>query len=1823
MKRNLVLFILVLMTLTIFSGCGKKQVQQKLTEPVDMEMQVRKVSEGYLSNQSPLVIMLYDNEYAVGKKGEEVTNLIIDLQPKAKGKAVWQDKQTLHFIPEKEFKKDQLYKVTVYPSNISLDDAFLTPLLFSFRAIGREVTELKLDVYVDENDNKLFWVQGSVEFSQPVELAILTSAAKLEFTGKVIPVNWKMETNQKYTFTSEKLTKEEDAEGKINFRLDAGKLELSKDIVREIEVKDIDKFNIRSVKTDIEDDFPSVEVTFSELASTDQDFKGLITSIPAVVMEIDLRQELLIISGDFQPGLEYRLTFSKEIKSVTGKKLFTDSVQSVNFTDKKPELKFSDDAVFITGNENDKIYFRTMNLSKVKYKVTRIFENNLCQFLQHNELSMRENNWGFGNLNYVGKEVAKGELEIGETRNQWLQHELDISLLLPENEFGIFIVELTMNKTNSLYRANPLIAANYGWGQNPLEDNYYYYNGSIVKPVILTNLGVTYKLAGQKSWCYVTDLDTAKPVWGAEVKLYTLQNQLLTSSETGLDGSCVLEHAEDPFFVTASFKGRQSIVKLQNDRWETSRFDTQGINAGSDELKAFFYTERGVYRPGDDINVMIVLRNKSGSFPDRHPVNVRLMDPRGNTTLLTTLKEGVGGVYHLPLQMAPDDPTGTWKLKIYAGKAFYHDLKVETVAPERLKLSFEPQADSIAWDVESFNIVLEAKYLFGRAAAGLKANMKYRMDAYNKRFTQPRWRDFSFTDVTFSGRKAPEKKVSATLDENGKTTVTWQREKDRVPSAGILHLTADVIDKGGRASTKEINVLWEPWQAYVGINSSSSYLQRNKENELEIVLLDNNGNLLSGEELNLKIYENSHYWWWEYNNRSDFMQHFKTMPATRLLQEHKLISTSEPILHVLPHITGHNVLIEVTHLTPDGEKHTSSRYLYTRYWGDRDSRTSASIMELASDKKEYYANDTAHIYFPTTPAARNLITLEKNDQILDWWWFEAGKDAEKADFEIKLNADMTPGVYATVSVIQPHQETDNDCPLRMYGIIPLIVVDASTKENLVLTVPEILRPSEKFTCTLQAKPDAKTQFTIAVVDEGLLSLTNFASPDPWKYFYGKERLNVSTYDCFDKVSSLNNGLINKRFSVGGDIMMELGASVNDRQLEKTDVKRFIPVCLFSGIQRADAKGKVKVEFDMPDYLGAVRIMAVSVNGSRYGHTDKTVTVRKELMLLPTLPRALAPADTFIVPVEVFSFVPDIKEATVTLKAEGPLVFSSGNRQNVTLNERGEGTLYFQAAVQDELKAVSVKAEVNSGNYNHHSLINIPVRPLQPYQMVTQKVNIEPGATVPMNIPRDGLKGTEKFTLQLIRSGYFDYNKHLSYLIRYPYGCLEQKVSAAFPQLFIGSIIKPEISIQIMGDIDRNIDAAIAEIGRHQLGDGSFSYWRGEPGINLWACVYAAHFLLEAAQKGYYVPEDTNNLMFRYLRDYRFGTDDYKVGGNYKTAIYRLYVLAKAGTPENNTMNYLAENHLEKLDNADRWLLAGAYKAAGQPDLAASVLKFAGWDVPLTNNNYWHNFSSVNRDRAIILAMATEGGLDQQVDKLYNLLADELNENTWYSTQTRAFMLWALSSYINKHPEMVTRDKVMGSLKTAAGDNIVLNISEDDWFTSLSDCENISVYLADNSAPARFQLCYDRVPAKPVTRKDNDFFNVSRTLKTSTGSVIDSEKLQQGETYTLEIKVKRLKQTNIEHLALTQILPSGWEIVNDRLSGTYDNVRNDATYTDIRDDRILWFFSGNKYDKNDRTFSTRIRAVTAGTFEIPPTIMEAMYSPDYTVILPGGRTKISR
>ncbi|MCG2761060.1 MAG: hypothetical protein L6407_07600, partial [Candidatus Delongbacteria bacterium] len=846
--------------------------------------------------------------------------------------------------------------------------------------------------------------------------------------------------------------------------------------------------------------------------------------------------------------------------------------------------------------------------------------------------------------------------------------------------------------------------------------------------------------------------------------------------------------------------------------------------------------------------------------------------------------------------------------------------------------------------------------------------------------------------------------------------------------------------------------------------------------------------------------------------------------------------------------------------------------------------------------------------------------------------------------EIPIKSNMVPNIYCTVTVIQPNSSSDNDRPVRITGTIPISVNDPETVQKLNVTIPEYLRPNETFKCKIHA--DGETQFTIAVVDEGLLSITDFTSPDAWKNFYQKIRLGVGFYDLYGFVIGANKGPVSNTFSVGG------GLAERAKMLNDVNANRFKPVSLFKGPLKTDKNGNAEVEFTMPEYVGAVRVMAVSANKGKYGSFEKLVKVKTELIAMPSVPRVMTTGDEVEIPVIIFSMDEKIKETVVQIELGGVL-FTEETSKKITFAGIENKTVYFKIRAKDQVGKGDIKITAKSGSYKYESNTEIAVKPLAPREFRTITKAVEKGGSVNFHIP-EYISSTVNSSVTISKIKMPDINKRLGYLIGYPYGCLEQTVSKGFSQLSVKPLLKQHSAVY--EEIDKNINSAISKLRSFQNSTGSFNYWPDASNYySGWSDIYAGHFLTEAKKKGYFVPTDMYDNWkrsehsyaikckvenFRSVINRKNESAYYNVYYRTREQLYRLYVLAIAGEPEIGAMNIMKETNLSYLDDAEKWMLAMSYKLAGINETANSISNLAGILVE-DYTEMSGSFGTADRDKAVILTGLCEAGNEAKAASLYSNLVDRINSDEWLSTQTLGFVMLSIGKFMEKYPEYFNvTSKLSGRIVTERDGEVKFKFSDLTYTKELeSGSKDIVTVTLDKDTEAEkcfVSLNYDAIPLKPADKREGKGIYIERTFITKSGKT-GALKTVQGETFTMKIKIKKSATNELKNMALVQILPSGWEIENARLenrnaytsastkknygysSSTY-NYSQQIRYTDIRDDRVMWFFDMEKQTK-EIEFVIELRAVSVGKFYLSPTVAESMYSKDFFALEPGMKVEV--
>jgi len=1836
-KRGLAPFGLLL-ALTLLSQCSSQPGQGLLDRMRSYTLpQAQRVSAlpgKYISFKSPLKFEFAQDVPGI-KPGREEARALVSLKPAAKGKLVWVSRTQLEFRPAQPLEKFRAYEGVLHLETL-FSRRDLEPMAFSFETIGNEVVTLDGEFKPAASGVKyVYHYHGRVELADEVAQAELKNALALTQAGKPVAVTIQgPELGKRFEFTSQDIGKSEQPK-RFSLVLKKAKLDLPADLEKDVVLEKREVFKVEKTETLGVDDTKGVRLVFTDELDKQQQKEGFVTVKPNLAVKLKAAGNKLYVTGDFEMGKTYEITVAAGLKSIWNDALKAPAHAKLYLEDMKPQIRFAGPGVFLPSANQEKITFQSVNVKKVRLQIIKVFGNNLGQFLQTQKLTSTNESWDSGELQRVGVTVKEQELVIGNQKNQWLTHEIDLKEIFKLERKGLFQVTLSFARDDSLYQSGDDQEGGEDRGRsgyydysddyytNPEKAGYYYQNGTIRLPVILSDIGLTVKRADQSYFVFANDLKGTSPVSGVVVQLKTYQNQVVAEKTTNLSGAAEFHGVtQDVFYVEALANNQRSVVKLSEMAWNLSGFDIGGLEVKPGGLRAYLFTDRGVYRPGDPIRLSLIARNQDGGFPNNHPVTVKWINPRGQLVSDRVLREGKDGFYTCELKTQENDPTGEWTAEVGVGDStFRKAIKVETVVPNRLKVEIATPRERIAAADKRLALRIEAKYLFGAPASELRAELSGSLEGRTLSFDAYPGFTFAHEAIAYKALRAD---IAATeLDAAGELEANWDLpELEAAPSGLSAQITARVFEKGGRYTQTIKTVAVDPYPRYVGLERASleyGYFRVPNDFSARVALVTPQGQPLSGSTLRYRLYKNRHWWWWEYRDQENHKLKFKTDSATELVASGSLISRKLPApLQVKIEEEG-QYLLEVQ----DGDQgHSAGYFFYASHWGGAPkSRQEAAGVILKADKESHVVGETATVTFPAPGEGRVLCTLERGNQVLKYWWVNLEKSRKTCAITVPVTAEMVPNAYLTVSILQPHRQTKNDLPLRLYGVLPLRVENAGTRKALEIRMKSELKPGQEFEVTVQSKDRKPYQAVIAVVDCGLLDLTQFQTPDPWAYFYQKLRLGVSTYDLYSQVIGANRDDVFRLFSIGG------GESIAG-QMNPVEAKRFKPVALFQGPVASDAGGQIKAKFTMPSYLGAVRVMVVAADKMAFGSAETTVPVRKELMVQPTLPRVLGPGEEFYLPVDVITMKPGVGAVDLRVTAIGPVEVDGPAQKTLAMDQPATKLAVFKMKTAAAVGKATIKVEGRSRRYASLAATEIAVRPSAPRISTTSEQAVEKGKTLALTIPGDGVLGSNQAEISVRRLPRLNLDHRLRWLIHYPYGCIEQTTSAVFPQLHLKAFLKNARDDKA---IDRNINAGISRLKGFVTPSGGFAYWPGGTEASSWGTNYAGHFLLEAKKLGYSVPDDMLARWQRFQHSMALRAED-----SVLERVYRVYLLALAGDADMAAMNLLKENHLKTMNNPERWMFAAAYKLAGYDSVSREILQQAGVEVR-DYHETGGTFGSTMRDQAIILESMILFNRMDNAKKMFEILGGNLSAESWYATQTVAYSLLAMGKYLQKLEMDYSgkKPRLAGWIELPGGKKIAFD-TQDLVFRRKVDQgfgQEATVHLgpATSVSMAYVVLDWSGVPLESTLDAEEKNLRLNVAWCDDDGNELDPDGCRQGTSFWGKITVSRTDRWDpVENVALVQVLPSGWEIENTRLTGitlpewvqSLETSKED--YLDIRDDRIMWFFNLNSPEEENRdyTFVFKVNAITAGTFQLPATLVEAMYDNEFRATTTGQKVTVT-
>ncbi|MEN9908236.1 MAG: hypothetical protein RLZZ540_1385 [Bacteroidota bacterium] len=1533
---------------------------------------------------------------------------------------------------------------------------------------------------------------------------------------------------------------------------------------------------------------------------------------PVEVVEEEEAEPEKIIVGDLL------LEVFQGIESQYGKKMDANYMEKITFDQIKPSVRFIKNGTILPSSNNLKLNFEAVNLSAVDVKVYKIYKNNILQFLQYNELN------GSQNLKKVAQPVAKTTLNLSESKlvnpSKWNTYALDLSKIITPEPGAIYRVEFVYKKKYSLYKCETSeedqndeeeadendvnysensyddYYDNYEWreSQDPCSGSYYY-NAKIATNILATDLGVIAKRGENKSYLFaVNNIVTTEPISNARVDLYTYQQQKITTGTTSSEGIASFQLDKFAYFAIVTLGNQCTYVKLDDGlSLSVSNFDVSGETLQKG-LKGFIYGERGVWRPGDNLYLSFILNDVSNKLPKSHPIKFRLNDPNGKTVYQTIQKTNELNHYSFTVPTSADAPTGNWEAMVSVGGAkFYKSIKIETIKPNRLKIKNTFTRKTLSSSYPNTDN-LEVTWLHGAIAKNLNVEMQAKFSQQTTTFKG--YEKFSFDDLVRQFSTEEINVFSGKLNENGKASVNIEPKlQGQAPGMLRASFITKVYEEGGDFSTDVISTTYSPYKTYVGIKSPEpnkyGMLETRTNNRFDIVTVDENGRPKSVRNLEVKVYKVEWRWWWDAS--SDNLSNYNSSNATTSYKTFVINTDSSgkgTVQFALTDEEWGRYLIRVSDNT-DGHATALTVNIDWPIWSgktrNRDAST-ANMLVFSTDKKNYAVGEKAQISFPSSEGGRALISIENGSKVVQTIWAKTQKGETKV--EVPITSAMAPNVYFNITLLQPHASTKNDSPIRMYGIVPIEVVDKNTILSPTLSMPDVLKPEQAFTVKVGEKTGKEMTYTIAVVDEGLLDLTRFKTPNAWDSFYVREALGVKTWDVYDDVIGAYGGKINQIFSIGGD--QDLGGG------KAKKANRFKPVVLYYGPFKLE-KGQTKShQLKLPKYIGSVRTMVVAgdANTSAYGSVEKATPVKSPLMVLASLPRKISPSEKVTIPVTVFATENKIKNVSIQIKTSNGLKVMGSATQSLTFASPDEKMAYFNLVVGSATGIAKVQIIATSGKEKSVYDVEIDMTNPNPVTNTFTDVILPPNSTKTISWKTFGVSGSNKARLEVSSMPTMNLNGRLQYLIQYPHGCVEQTTSSVFPQLYLNDVV--DLDATRKGIIQKNITAGITRLGSFQLSNGGVAYWQGNTIADDWGTSYAGHFLIEAEKKGYVLPINFKSKWISYqqreAKQWRFEPKY----GNDLAQSYRLYTLALAGNADLSSMNRLRET--KGISNESNLRLAAAYVLAGQKSAGLNLFLHSKIEEESSNYNYYY-YGSSERNRAMALETMLLLGQKQKAFMMAAKLAKQMSNNQWMSTQTTAYCLYVMSKFaVSNGPKGINiqfskngKGETINTQKTIADRNLTVQTGSNS--VTLKNIKNNTVYVR--------VLNTGILPIGQEKAIQSDV-SAAIVFKNRKGSVINVSKISQGTEFIAEVTIRNQRNEHVENVALSQILPSGFEIVNTRFTDYGDATNNIADYIDIRDDRTNFYF-GMKAGET-KVFRILLNASYLGNYYLPGLQCEAMY-----------------
>jgi uncharacterized protein YfaS (alpha-2-macroglobulin family) len=1499
---------------------------------------------------------------------------------------------------------------------------------------------------------------------------------------------------------------------------------------------------------------------------------------------------------DIEPEVAYKVEISAVLPDAAGRTLGEAVSHDITTNKITPAFGFASQGAVLPRRVTGGLPIVTVNVSEVAIEFLRVKDESLSQFLNNYYWQARTHSETLEDMSQYTESAYYGRFTVRGEKNARTVTQIPVQDIKALRESGLYIAVMSR-------------PGHFGYEH---ETAYFF----------ISDIGLQARRYAQRLEIYASSLADGKPLDDVAIELRDAKGKRVVEAETDADGHAALDAVFKSDNILVARKGKDlALLAFNQPALDLSAFNAAGPSAHP--LEVFVYSPRDLYRPGESVDFGLLLRDHDGKAVKGQPLLAKLTRPDGKSIRSLTLEPQALGYYQARVEIPDDAPVGQWRLLVYsdpAGKvsAGEYEFKVEDFLPERMKLTLEsPQATLKPG--EPYVVNIQGDYLYGAPAAGNRVTgvLNVRPEPH----PLPQFKDFHFGDVNESSEKRREELPELKLDDAGHTKVEVDVADEALNSPLAARLTVNLFETGGRPVVRSLSRIVWPADALIGVRPlfSDDTSPGNGRAEFEIVKANADGKALAAKNLLVKLIREDREYYWTYTEENGWTEQFSEQNFNPHSDAIDLVAGQPAKLSVPVEYGRYRLDVY------DPQTELTARYRFYAGWGEREDQTGPDRVMLKLDKASYRAGDTVKLEVLPPHTGSALLLVETTEKTLLHKRVNVPAEGKTLKFEIGKDWDRHD-IYINVVVLRPGDAAQHITPNRAVGLIHLPLARDERQLKPALSAAAKMRPQQPLEVAVKL-PELKGQqayVTLAAVDVGVLNITRFETPNPFKFFFQQRRFGVDLYDLYGRViETLDGKRAGLRF--GGDE----DASADRSKLGKTEVKI---VSLFSGPVQVGADGNARVTLDIPDFNGTLRLMALAYSADRFGSAEAEVVVAAPVVAEIATPRFLAPGDRTQLTLDLTNLSGAAQTLDVKLSSSGP-VAASGS-QSVQIGNGKRTTLKLPLSADESFGVGELRVQVTNRGGAEPVKIDrqwqLAVRPAWPGDRRVKLERLEPGKTLSLDagLAAGLMPATVDASLMLSSQAPLNVREAVQGLLGYPYGCAEQTASAAFPLIYIDEAKARDLGLKPLDPAERKkrIEYAFGKLAGLQVANGGFAVWTGNP-EDPWITPYVTDFLLQARDQGYAVPEGVlKNALDRLLQRLQSGSDlnegrwtQSPAHLGFASKAYSAYVLARVQRAPLGTLRTLYENHRKNSEGGLGMVQLGIAMALQGDRETGRAAVAEGLARTYPADKFLGDYGSVVRDDALMLALVTRHvdviGEQPLVNELILRLSGELRGKAYLSTQDR-FAIFLAGEALNAATPRPWKAEISAS---GARESVSVERRLARGYDIAALRGGVRV-----QPQAEFPLYaitdvtgYSVQPPKPRS----DVISIKRGYYGLDGKALGTRALKAGEMILVYIELDS-GTTRIEDALVTDLVPAGLEVENLNISDgeTLQNVLIEGVdpaqamnawpmkYQEFRGDRYVAAISLYGYGGARRLYYLA-RVVTPGTFRVPPPFVEDMYRPE--------------